>query len=186
PSIPSQLSPVTRFIRNTLLPAFQSLEAHTHSYPTLLAIYKSTSIPPVSFAIALILACFYALRRATRANMPLVSNLFGVIWPAYRSLRAVERPVADDDERWLTYWPAFGVFTILDQFQERIRRYFPLYFTSKVIVLYWLFQRDGALALYRKVARPLLINYNGLNASNSSVSGATTAVHSRETTPYKV
>jgi hypothetical protein len=33
----------------------------------------------------------------------LVSNLVGVLLPAYRSLKAVERPRQDDDERFLTY-----------------------------------------------------------------------------------
>ncbi|KAI8852443.1 TB2/DP1/HVA22-related protein [Chytridium lagenaria] len=91
-------------------------------------------------------------------NAPLVANLFGIIYPGYASLRAIERPKPDDDERWLTYWSVFGFYSILDQFSERILRYFPLYFTSKVVVLYWLFSRQGALTVYRSAVRPLLIN----------------------------
>ncbi|KAJ3118566.1 hypothetical protein HDU96_000518 [Phlyctochytrium bullatum] len=184
-----QAKPALDLLRIHVLTRIRQLEAYTHTFPVLLSIRKSTGIPPITFAIAAILAAVYAVRRATRVNAPLVANLFGVVWPAYASLRAVERPKADDDERWLTYWSVFGLYSILDSFSERIRRYFPLYYTSKVVALYWLFSKNGALTVYRSAVRPLLIQYDGLNASNSIASGNTTAYHSRESSesqPYKV
>ncbi|KAJ3094740.1 hypothetical protein HDU97_007631 [Phlyctochytrium planicorne] len=183
-SVP-QIKAVIDLIKAHLLTRLRKLEAYTHTFPVLLSIRKSTGVPPITFAIAAILAALYAVRRATRVNAPLVANLFGIVYPTYASLRAIERPKPDDDERWLTYWSAFGIFSVLDTFSERIRRYFPLYFTSKVIVLYWLFSKDGALTVYRNAARPLLINYDGLTAANSVASGASTAYHSRESTAGK-
>ncbi|KAJ3214129.1 Receptor expression-enhancing protein 5 [Dinochytrium kinnereticum] len=189
-SIP-QAKTLIDLIRAHVLTRLRQLETYTHTFPVLLTVRKSTGVPPITFAVAAILAAVYAVRRATRVNAPLVANLFGVLYPAYSSLRAIERPKPDDDERWLTYWSVFGLYSLLDSFAERIRRYFPLYFTSKVVVLYWLFSRNGSLTIYRNAVRPLLINYDGLNAANSIASGSTTAYHSRESsasqaTPYKV
>ncbi|KAJ3282882.1 hypothetical protein HDU76_008570, partial [Blyttiomyces sp. JEL0837] len=183
PSIPTQAKPIyNALIKDSFLPRLQSLEKYTHSFPLLISLYKQAGIPPFTFAVAVIVAALIVVRRAIKANAPLVSNLVGVLYPAYRSIKAVETPQQDDDERFLTYWPLFGAFTITDQFSARILRYFPLYFTTKMAVLYWLFNKNGSLMFYRQVARPLLVKYGGLGAKASASSTPTTAgARSRET-----
>ncbi|RKO85132.1 TB2/DP1/HVA22-related protein, partial [Blyttiomyces helicus] len=87
----------------------------------------------------------------------LLSNLIGVAFPAYASIRAVERPRPDDDERWLTYWSVFGLFSLLDSGASKILSYVHVYFLPKIAILYWLQRGDGALVVYRKALRPALV-----------------------------
>ncbi len=44
----------------------------------------------------------------------LLTNLIGVAYPAFMSFNALETVEVDDDKMWLTYWIAFGLFSIAD------------------------------------------------------------------------
>ncbi|KAJ3415425.1 Receptor expression-enhancing protein 6 [Chytridiales sp. JEL 0842] len=184
--VPEQLKPAVVFLKDKFLPLLTKIEAKTHSFPILISIYKSAKIPPITFALAVLLAVLAGARRLFKSKPALISNLIGFTYPAYRSLLTIERPRQDDDERFLTYWSVYGLFTILDQFSDTILHVFPLYFTSKSAVLYWLFARDGALKVYRHVARPVLVKYTGLNptvGNSSGTSTPTTAANSRHNSP---
>ncbi|KAI9362084.1 TB2/DP1, HVA22 family-domain-containing protein [Zopfochytrium polystomum] len=167
PSFPQQLSPLLAFFK-AAVDRIEAIEVRTGAIPALVQIRQSTSIPPIAFAAAAFVAIIVAARRIVKANAPLVSNLVGAVYPGVRSILAIERPQQDDDERWLTYWTIFGVFSLTDQASAKILKYFPLYFTTKMAVLYWLMKMDGSLVVYRKVARPLLVKYAGLASPAAS------------------
>lgn len=67
----------------------------------------------------------------------------------------------------LSVGPVFGVFQVLDHYAQSILRYFPIYYMTKILVLYWLSAKDGALLVYRRLMRPLLIKYGGLDTSRT-------------------
>lgn len=187
PHLPIQLS---KFV-HSLVARIEAFERRIGSVPFFVSLQKSTGMPGLALAILLAAVTALAVRKAMKSNALLVSNLFGAVYPGLRSIKAVENPQQDDDERWLTYWTAFGAFSITDQFAANIQRVFPLYFSTKMAFLYWMFKQNGSLVIYRKVARPLLIKYGNLCASSSSSTPTTAASHSRETStkavePYSV
>ena len=80
----------------------------------------------------------------------LLTNLVGAFYPAFMSFYALESPGIDDDKQWLTYWSVFGIFSLCDQFSERILSIIPFYFVLKVLLLIWLFHPStlGAQTVY--------------------------------------
>lgn len=62
----------------------------------------------------------------------LVCNVFGFVYPAYCSMKALESPKKEDDTKWLTYWVVFAVFTIIEYFSDSILCWFPVYWLFKV------------------------------------------------------
>ncbi len=61
-----------------------------------------------------------------------LSNLIGFIYPAYKSISALETPDSRDDTKWLTYWVVFALFATFEYPIEFILRYIPFYFLAKV------------------------------------------------------
>ncbi|KAI8916362.1 TB2/DP1, HVA22 family-domain-containing protein, partial [Gorgonomyces haynaldii] len=89
-------------------------------------------------------------------NHPLLtSQTIGVLYPAYRTIVAIERPREDDDERWMTYWSVFGFFCLLDHLADKIKRITRVYYLPKIALLLWLMNK-GSLYTYRKLLRPML------------------------------
>ena len=79
-----------------------------------------------------------------------ITNVIGVVYPAFMSFRALESDGSDDDKQWLTYWVCFGAFNILDQFAGIILSFIPFYFFLKCGFLIYLFhpQTLGATTVY--------------------------------------
>jgi receptor expression-enhancing protein 5/6 len=68
-----------------------------------------------------------------------VSNLVGLVLPAYLSLKAIETPGHQDDIQYLTYWVVFGFLNFLESFAlSLVLYYFPWYFAFKSVFVLWL------------------------------------------------
>ncbi|KAI8586260.1 TB2/DP1, HVA22 family-domain-containing protein [Geranomyces variabilis] len=161
--------PIVNYLRAKLLPAVSSTERKAHANPVLIAIWKKAGIQP-SVAVAIVgVVVAASLRRMLKRQPLLLSNLVGVLYPAYQSIKAVERPEADDDERWLTYWSIYGLFTLLDSIHLRVMQYVKFYYVPKMLILHWLFARNGSLAIYRQVLRPFLVKYGGYGVVHAAV-----------------
>ncbi|KAJ3062120.1 Receptor expression-enhancing protein 5, partial [Podochytrium sp. JEL0797] len=95
-------------------------EQRCHASPFLMQMYRLSEVPPLSQAVVLVLVGLAVLRKAMKTHARFLSNLFGAVYPALMSILAIERPRPDDDERLLTYWSVFGLFSILDHASPQI------------------------------------------------------------------
>ncbi|KAI8820230.1 TB2/DP1, HVA22 family-domain-containing protein [Fimicolochytrium jonesii] len=148
-------------LRARLLPLVHGTETRAHSNPWLVALWKNLGVPPMSVVALVGVVALAFVRRLMKREPLLLTNLVGVLYPAYQSLKAVERPEPDDDERWLTYWSVFGGFTLLDTQSHKFDKYTRYYYLAKMLALHWLYARSGSLAVYRQVIRPFLVKYGG-------------------------
>eukprot|EP00163_Fabomonas_tropica_P025856 TRINITY_DN455_c0_g1_i5.p1 TRINITY_DN455_c0_g1~~TRINITY_DN455_c0_g1_i5.p1 ORF type:complete len:174 (+),score=28.32 TRINITY_DN455_c0_g1_i5:199-720(+) len=82
----------------------------------------------------------------------------GILYPAYRSFKALERPGAEDDAMWLTYWIVFAFFTLFECIADRFIFWIPFYYELKFLFVMWLQlpQTQGAKHLYEDKIRPFL------------------------------
>eukprot|EP00924_Labyrinthula_sp_SR-Ha-C_P004740 snap_masked-scaffold_1-processed-gene-10.13-mRNA-1 protein AED:0.21 eAED:0.25 QI:0/-1/0/1/-1/1/1/0/184 len=86
------------------------------------------------------------------------TNLLGISYPVYRSLKAIESPQKDDDTKWLTYWTVFGGFFVLETsvlqpdsvFSGAARGYFLI----KMLFLGWCQFLNGSQFLYSNILKP--------------------------------
>ncbi|KAI9099244.1 TB2/DP1, HVA22 family-domain-containing protein [Phlyctochytrium arcticum] len=155
------LEPVVAALRTTVIPRVATVEHKAHSNPILIALWKKLGIPPMSIVVLAAAVALASVKKVSKGRPLLLTNLVGVLYPAYQSLKAVERPEPDDDERWLTYWTVFGFFSLLDSFSAQIKSYIKVYNIPKLLILYYLFARNGSLVLYRQAIRPFLVKYGG-------------------------
>ena len=90
-----------------------------------------------------------------------ITNIIGIIYPAFWSIRAIESKESDDDKQWLTYWVVFSLFSILDLFSGFILKFIPFYFFFKILFLIWLFLPNfrGATRVYDLVLIKLFRKY---------------------------
>ena len=79
-----------------------------------------------------------------------ISKLVGVLYPAIKSLYAIESADKTDDKQWLTYWLIYAFFMVVDEYVGFILSYFPFYYFAKVCFLIWLFNpvTQGAQKIY--------------------------------------
>jgi len=84
-----------------------------------------------------------------------------VLYPAAKSIQALETHRTDDDKEWLTYWIIFGVFTLLDDFAGFLLSMIPYYFWIKLAFFVYLFapMTKGSQTIYNSVVKPLLDQY---------------------------
>jgi len=62
-----------------------------------------------------------------------------VLYPAAKSIQALETEHTEDDKEWLTYWIIFGIFTLLDDFAGFILNMIPYFFWLRLAFFVYLF-----------------------------------------------
>ena len=90
------------------------------------------------------------------------AGLVGLVYPIWKSFRALETESLDDDKQWLTYWTVYGIFVIFDDYSEFILQHFPYYYPFKLVFLVWLFSptTKGAIVMYNSIVKPLFVRYS--------------------------
>lgn len=61
----------------------------------------------------------------------LLSNVLGFIYPAYKSIKAIEDQDTEKTRRWLIYWVVFTIFHVLEMFADILLSNWMLYDVSK-------------------------------------------------------
>ena len=103
--IPDSLHPHLVPLFSSFLRHLAQIESRCNASRLLTDIHSKTHLPPLASASVLSLVIIWALKRAyaVRKTATLLATLVGVVGPCVRSLKAVEAPKRDDDERFLTY-----------------------------------------------------------------------------------
>ena len=67
-----------------------------------------------------------------------ITTLVGTLYPAFWTIKAIEKNELDEQKNWLTYWAVFGSFIIIDMFSPIVVKFIPFYVVMKVIFLIYL------------------------------------------------
>jgi len=92
----------------------------------------------------------------------ILSVVLTVVYPAFKSIQALETKGDDDDDKqWLTYWVIFGFFTLADEMFGWLLEFIPFYFYIRLVFFIYMFapQTQGAIVIYRTVLHPVLVKY---------------------------
>uniref|UniRef100_A0A7N5P3C0 Receptor expression-enhancing protein n=1 Tax=Ailuropoda melanoleuca TaxID=9646 RepID=A0A7N5P3C0_AILME len=88
----------------------------------------------------------------------LVVLVFGMLYPAYASYKAVKTKNIREYVRWMMYWIVFALFMAVETFTDIFISWFPFYYEIKMAFVLWLLSpyTRGASLLYRKFVHPSL------------------------------
>ncbi|XP_059607683.1 uncharacterized protein LOC132255604 [Phlebotomus argentipes] len=88
----------------------------------------------------------------------IVILLFGTLYPAYASYKAVRTKNVKEYVKWMMYWIVYAFFTCIETFTDIFLSWFPFYYEVKVILVIWLLSpaTKGSSTLYRKFVHPML------------------------------
>ncbi|XP_027489177.1 receptor expression-enhancing protein 4-like, partial [Corapipo altera] len=84
--------------------------------------------------------------------------VFGMLYPAYASYKAVKAKNIREYVRWMMYWIVFALFMATETFTDLLISWFPFYYEVKMAFVLWLLSpyTRGASLLYRRFVHPTL------------------------------
>ncbi|KAK0081739.1 hypothetical protein PV325_011648 [Microctonus aethiopoides] len=91
---------------------------------------------------------------------PIFRLIFGTLYPAYASYKAVRTKNVKEYVKWMMYWIVFALFTCVETFTDVFFSFwFPFYYEIKIIIVLWLLSpaTKGSSILYRRFVHPALI-----------------------------
>ncbi|KAL0739530.1 hypothetical protein Bca4012_015740 [Brassica carinata] len=62
----------------------------------------------------------------------------GIGLPVYSTFKAIENRDQNEQHKWLVYWAAYGSFSLVEVFTDKLISWFPLYYHVKFAFLVWL------------------------------------------------
>ncbi|XP_037551419.1 receptor expression-enhancing protein 1 isoform X2 [Nematolebias whitei] len=88
----------------------------------------------------------------------LVVLVFGTLYPAYSSYKAVKTKDVKEYVKWMMYWIIFALFTTVEVFTDMFLCWLPFYYELKIAFVVWLLSpyTKGSSVLYRKFVHPTL------------------------------
>lgn len=88
--------------------------------------------------------------------------IFLFLYPAYKSLKALQTEQAYDDRRWLTYWIVFGLLFGFDTSIGFLLRFIPLWGCIRIVFLVYILVpgTHGAELVFEKAIRPIFNKYS--------------------------
>ncbi|XP_022094375.1 receptor expression-enhancing protein 2-like isoform X2 [Acanthaster planci] len=88
----------------------------------------------------------------------LVVLVFGTLYPAYASYKAVKTRNVKEYVKWMMYWIVFALFTFLETVADIFASILPFYYEAKILFIFWLISpwTKGSTYLYRKFVHPTL------------------------------
>ncbi|KAF5927888.1 hypothetical protein HPG69_009254 [Diceros bicornis minor] len=92
------------------------------------------------------------------SDLDLSQLVFGMLYPAYYSYKAVKTKNVKEYVRWMMYWIVFALYTVIETIADQTVAWFPLYYELKIAFVIWLLSpyTKGASLIYRKFLHPLL------------------------------
>ncbi|XP_032237298.1 receptor expression-enhancing protein 1 isoform X2 [Nematostella vectensis] len=89
----------------------------------------------------------------------IIMLVFGTLYPAYNSYKAIKTKNVREYVRWMMYWIVFALFITAELFTDMLLGvWFPFYYEIKIIFMLWLLSptTKGSSVLYRKFVHPML------------------------------
>ena len=87
----------------------------------------------------------------------LLCNLIGFLFPAYKSIKALESSTKEDDTQWLMYWVVFSFFSVTE---FTLAGWLPMYWLVKCAFLLWcMFPLQGSSVIYNHIIRPHFLKH---------------------------
>ncbi|KAK8763585.1 hypothetical protein V5799_033808, partial [Amblyomma americanum] len=80
-----------------------------------------------------------------------------------RCFHNIENSTKNDDSRWIVFWVIFGLFGVMDHFNDQIREHFPLFWLFKLLFLTWCLaptNTNGVTTIYFHLLYPLFLGVN--------------------------
>lgn len=113
-------------------------------------------------ASTLLILIFFGLSAGT------LTSIVGFVYPAVKSLQALEHRATGEITQWLIYWVVYTFFHIIESFVDTLLYWIPFYYAFKVAFLMWamLPQTRGAKFLYDSFLKDFL------KANESKIDGA--------------
>jgi len=115
----------------------------------------------MSFGLTSLLTVFIAPRSFTdKVLYPGFKILFTIIYPAYRSFKAVRNKNLKEYLKWLVFWIVYALFSCLELVTDALLPWFPFYNEIKVIFLIWLLgpSSRGSMKIYKNIIHPILVS----------------------------
>ena len=90
-----------------------------------------------------------------------ITNLVGTLYPAFWTIKSIEKNDLSEQKNWLTYWAVFGFFVLIDMFSPIFVKFIPFYLVLKILFLIWMFMpgTNGNKFIYNKVVKKILKKY---------------------------
>uniref|UniRef100_A0A673HVB7 Receptor expression-enhancing protein n=1 Tax=Sinocyclocheilus rhinocerous TaxID=307959 RepID=A0A673HVB7_9TELE len=84
--------------------------------------------------------------------------IFGTLYPAYSSYKAVKSKDVREYVKWMMYWIIFALFTTVEVITDIFLCWLPFYYELKIAFVVWLLSpyTKGSSVLYRKFVHPTL------------------------------
>ncbi|XP_060602322.1 receptor expression-enhancing protein 2-like isoform X2 [Ruditapes philippinarum] len=84
--------------------------------------------------------------------------VFGTLYPAYASYKAVKTKNVKEYVKWMMYWIVFALFCAAETFADVFLSWIPFYYEIKMIFVFWLLSpvTRGSSFIYRKFVHPNL------------------------------
>ncbi|CAH0391982.1 unnamed protein product [Bemisia tabaci] len=89
----------------------------------------------------------------------LVILVFGTLYPAYASYKAVKSKNVKEYVKWMMYWIVFALFTCAETLTDLFFSFwFPFYYEIKILIVIWLLcpATKGSSIMYRNFVHPWL------------------------------
>ncbi|KAK4534415.1 hypothetical protein CDCA_CDCA01G0440 [Cyanidium caldarium] len=88
-------------------------------------------------------------------------TLFGYLYPAYATYKALKRSETAEIKQWLMYWVVHAGFSVAEAVGDWVASGFPFYHEAKVAFLLWLVlpHTRGATVLYQAYVQQYLTRY---------------------------
>ncbi|CAF4951178.1 unnamed protein product [Pieris macdunnoughi] len=119
-------------------------------------------IPSVTFAnfglLSLVTGLLAPKMLSYLVVYPFCRLVFGTLYPAYASYKAVRTKNLKEYVKWMMYWIVFALFTCTETFTDVFLSWFPFYYEVKIVLVLWLLSpaTKGSSILYRKFVHPAL------------------------------
>lgn len=85
--------------------------------------------------------------------------IFGTLYPAYSSYKAIKNKDIKEYSRWMMYWIVFAIFSFFEVFADIfIGIWLPFYYETKILFVLWLMSPygNGAKIMYKHLIHPEL------------------------------